>query len=98
MTRVRAGLALKMFRRRIGHAPINFTNLDLIFFTRCSSCTSRRIECRPYGVFFLFFRDMTDPTPRKKQNRPKLRIVKKTTTTTIGPTLNPFERTVQIRG
>ena len=30
---LRAGPDMKMFKRRIGHAPINFTNLDLIFDT-----------------------------------------------------------------
>ena len=57
-----------MFKHRIGHALINFTNeLGLDFSTRCSSCTSRRIECRPYGVFFFFSRDVTDPTTRKNK-------------------------------
>ena len=46
--------------------PHQFYKFWLDFFTRCSSCTSRRIECRPYGVFFFLSRDMTDPTTRKK--------------------------------
>ena len=28
---IRAGPAIKGFKRRVGHAPINFRNLDLIF-------------------------------------------------------------------
>ena len=36
---LRAGPDMKMFTGQIGHAPINFSNLDLIFLTRCSSCT-----------------------------------------------------------
>ena len=80
-----------MFERRIGHAPINFTNLDLIFF---HGVVHALVDASSVGPmeFFFFSRDMTDPTLEK--NKIDQNYSKKTKKT-IGPTLNPFERKVQ---
>ena len=58
---------MKMFKRRIGH-PHQFYELGFDCLARCSSCTRRRIECRPWSYHFFLSTDMTDPTTRIKTN------------------------------
>ena len=67
---------MKMFKRRIGH-PHQFYELGFDCLARCSSCTRRRIECRPWSYHFFLSTDMTDPTTRIKTNS-TTSIVKKT--------------------
>ena len=60
-----------MFKRRIGHALIDFTNLDLIFW---HDVVHALVDALSVALSIIIFLEkyMTDPTTRKKQNRPKL--------------------------
>ena len=49
---LRAGPAIKMFKRRIGHAPINFTNLDLIFWHGVVHALVDALSVGPMDFFF----------------------------------------------
>ena len=51
MNAIRAGPAIKGFQRRIGHAPINFTNLDLIFG---QGVVHALIDAFSFGPLFIF--------------------------------------------
>ena len=85
----------RIFRRRIGHAPIIFYEFGLDFFTRrCSSCTHGRIEGRASIVSVMPREIRTCPATRKIERRSKLSVKK--TSYPVGPTLHAFERAMQV--
>ena len=81
---------MKGFQRRIGHAPINFTNLDLIFEPDVVYAVMDALSFGPF--FYIFISGSNDP---KKTKATKTCSEKQDKT--IGPTLDPFERAVQRR-
>ena len=68
---------MERFKRRTGRAPIIFTNL--FFCTVYSSCTHRRIDCRP-SICFPPPRDMSVPTTRKNTQATKTNEKKQSNT------------------
>ena len=88
---------MKMFKRRIGHAPFNVAESDLIFRHGVVHVPVDALSVGPMEFSFFLSGDMTDPTTRKK-NKIDQNYRKKTNKQKIGLTLNPFERTVQMRG
>ena len=90
---LRAGPAKIKFKRQIGHAPINFTNLDLIFLHGVVHALIGALAACP---FFLFLsRDMTDPKSKKIQKLSKLVEKNKNQR---GQAASIFARAVRIRG
>ena len=56
------GPAIKGFKRRIGHAHINFTNLDLIFRHGVVHTLIDALSFGPLIIFLILPRDMIDLT------------------------------------
>ena len=93
---LRAGPAKIKFKRQIGHAPINFTNLDLIFLHGVVHALIGALAACP---FFLFLsRDMTDPKSKKIQKRPKIPKNILRSIYQRGQVASIFARAVRIRG
>lgn len=74
--RLRSEPAIYRFKRRIGHAPIKFSNLDSIFWHGAVHALTDAVSVG--RLFFFSSRDMAAPTPENYKSDRNYRYYKKT--------------------